>query len=576
MLDFLFYEQLAWPAKQMKAWFKEEKAVRIGQSSVVSHKLHTMDPAHPEEIKVMQALDAGQVFYRRQDCNAIFHMDIFHQCGLIDHRQVAKAIKRNIDIYNFHQSVQNGALISRGATMVMPDWIDVQTGVGGGRVTGSLEYGKKASLRKAHENHIHIAAMIPDEHMASLFYLVQAVEEVILEAGLELRANEKITHDSSVGNGQTDLSAYSDCSDSYLIDKNRNESPIVRKQQYLQDTADLMEEFDSAREIKEFLQTVEHQSDQEKLSKNLEAKGHSRQVLNWIAGMGIVTIEKNRVTLSRYGRDYKEYMEKFLPDVENYIKRFYRLLKPQTENSGKSKDKPCPAQHHGIQGQWLAAAERDPKTSLAIAETIQAVAKRAGQRITAPLKIMAGDLRYHKRVPRLKNEICILIDTSASMAGSRIRAAKFLIRHLLLSLPDRICVVTFHENIASVQVPFTRDYRQVEEKLKNVKAFGSTPLGLGLTACNNYLTESKPHNPLILLITDGMPTFSEGSRDPVSDALMAAQDIKKKKFGFACIGLKPHYDYLQKLSDAAGGKMYIVEELDRQALVKTVWTELQR
>lgn len=576
MLDFFFYEQLAWPVKQMMAWFKEERAVRIGQSSVVSHKLHTMDPAHPEEIKVMQALDAGQVFYRRQDSNAIFHMDIFHQCGLIDHRQVAKAIKKNIDIYNFHRSVQNGALLSRGAITVMPDWVDVQTGVGGGRVTGSLEYGKKASLRKAHENHVHIAALIPDEHIASLFYLVQAVEEVILAAGLELRANERIIHDPSIGNGQADLSAYSDCSDSYLIDKNNNESPAVRKQQYLQDTADLMEEFDSAREIREFLQTVEHQADHEKLSKHLEAKGQNRQVLNWIAGMGLITVEKNRVTLSRYGREYKEYMEKFLPDVENYIKRFYRLLKPQTENYGKSKDKPCSVKHHGMQGQWLTSAERDPKSSLAIAETIQAMAKRAGQGMPASLQIMAEDLRYHKRIPRLKTEICILIDTSASMAGSRIRAAKFLIRHLLLSLPDRICVVTFQENIASVQVPFTRDYRQVEEKLKDIQAFGSTPLGLGLTACNNYLTESKPHNPLILLVTDGMPTFSEGSRDPVSDALMAAQNVKKNKFGFACIGLKPHYDYLQKLSDAAGGKMYVVEELDRQALVKTVWTELQR
>ena len=166
-----------------------------------------------------------------------------------------------------------------------------------------------------------------------------------------------------------------------------------------------------------------------------------------------------------------------------------------------------------------------------------------------------------------------MVDASASMVGQRIKAAKFLARHLLLSTPDRISMVIFQDDWAKVQVPFTRDYRQVEQSLREIVSLGSTPLALGLKVCVGYLQQEKVHNPMIILITDGVPTLADVSGDPMADALTAAQDIKSKNYGFVCIGLKPHKNYLAKLSQAAGGSTYVLDELEKQVLVKAAWAE---
>jgi len=212
---------------------------------------------------------------------------------------------------------------------------------------------------------------------------------------------------------------------------------------------------------------------------------------------------------------------------------------------------------------------------LAISETITAAARRTIRENIAHFHITSNDLQYYGRLRNKKTDICLLIDASASMSGSRIMAAKFLARHLLLSTPERICVITFQDKQAKVQVPLTRDYRIIEKSLREIRAFGSTPLGLGLRTSQNYLREVKAHNPLIILITDGIPTLADVSSDPLADALLAAQDIKNAGLGFTCIGLQPHRKYLTQLAENAGGTMYIVDELEKQNLVQAVWQERQ-
>lgn len=108
-------------------------------------------------------------------------------------------------------------------------------------------------------------------------------------------------------------------------------------------------------------------------------------------------------------------------------------------------------------------------------------------------------------------------------------------RYLFFSTSDRISVIVFQQNQAWIQAPFTHDFRQLEQSLEGIKAYGETPLALGLTACLQYIEQEKARNPIIILITDGVPTLGSVSNDPVHDALQVARKIKSNNYSFTCI-----------------------------------------
>lgn len=574
--DNQFLIRLGQPAKQIASAMDKQEGIRIGQSTVASQKMHTYHPAQVEEIQIVQDVDAGQAFYHRHDKGKIFHLDTFHEVGLVDHRLVASAIKQAIELYNLHYSMQHIIVFTNKEQGVNAHYIDIQTGTGGGRITGDLGRGTKPSLKKAHENHVHVAALIPREHIACLFYIVNSVEKSILATALELRRNEKIIHTSS-GGGKSDMSPYADHqSDSFLQEKDSNQmSPIVKEHQLLQDTAELTDQFDSSRDIKKILDDIDQGINQDKLAKQLDGNGSGRDTIDRMIGMGVLAVDRSQIKLTDYGQALKEFLKINMADVDAYIRRSIRLIKPLNETSGNSLTLLKKSGSSGT-GSSITQPRRSGEVAgeLAITETIHAAAGRCVLE-NEVFTITSDDIRQQLRYRRTKNDVCLVVDASASMAGTRIRAAKFLARHLFLASNDRISVITFQEDKAMVRVPLTRNYQLAEESLSEITSIGSTPLALGLNITTTYLREARAVNPLIILITDGVPTLPDTTRDPLADALTAARTIKSWGYGFTCFGLKPHHGYLQQLAKAAGGRAYILEELEKQALVKATWAERQ-
>ncbi|KYZ77566.1 hypothetical protein AXX12_05530 [Anaerosporomusa subterranea] len=563
-------DQLAMPSSLLSTYIHRNLGARIGQSTVFSQKVHTVDPSQPEAVTILQHADAGKVFYRRIQGGQIYHFDIFHQCGPVDHRKIAKIVSKAIELFNFHQSMRSGIFFQNKTGIVKPDCFDVQTSTGGGRITGSLEYGKKLSLRRAHENHVHLAGMLPTESLACAFYIVQAVESIIMDSGLELRANETLQHVETHGGGGADLSPYSDQSDSFLQEKNiEQDSFAVKRQQFMQDATELAEEMDSAKDVYDTLSAIE-QDDSKRFNSICTTPGETERICQSLSGMGIISMKGDKPVLTEYGRELKTFLSQRLPDVESYIRRMYRLFKPYDARFGRTKANLAPGD--GGAGRRILCAE-NVHGEVSLPETIQAAACRLAANPGGVLRIGQEDIRRSSRRTTCNAEICVLIDASASMAGQRMSAAKYLVRHLLLSTPDRVSVILFQEDKATVQVPFTRDYVTLQQSLKEITAVGSTPLGLGIKTCVSYLEEARPKQPLILLVTDGVPTFADVTKDPVLDALNAAKKIKEKGYGFTCIGLRPHRDYLNKLAETAGGSVYMLEELEKQALVRTAWQQ---
>ncbi|HWQ61226.1 MAG TPA: VWA domain-containing protein, partial [Negativicutes bacterium] len=386
-----------------------------------------------------------------------------------------------------------------------------------------------------------------------------------------VRRNERIVCGQG-GNQGGDLSPYCDNTDSFLRQKSAAATATQQRQQFLQDMADLADDFDTARDVKETLDEAARGTSEHKLLQALAKKGSGEQALRRLERQGIVATEGGEVRLTGYGQEFKVYLDRHLPDIEAYLRRAFRLVRPPAWRPGQSKLLAAgeggtgPSRLKVRDGKGLAA-------ELAVAETVNAAARRTADSAASGLTITADDLREFIRRRRQKAEICLVIDASASMTGQRLRAAKFLARHLLLTTPDRLAIITFQEEAAKVVLPLTRDWQQAEESLRGIVSLGSTPLAGGLLTCIEYLRGSGARKPLIILITDGIPTIAEHSHDPLGDALAAAAAIKRSGYGFACIGLKPHRSYLTQLAEQAGGSLYVLEELEKHAMVRAAWTE---
>ena len=535
--------------------FSIDMGARIGQTTVCSQKLHSFHPETPERVNVLQDIDAGQIFYQRADPGGIYHIDIFHQCGPVDHYIVATKIQEVVEVYNKEHVVRQ---LGRG-NAVIADFIDIQTSTGGGRITGKLDYGKRAALRKAHSNHVHITAMIPPAHLACLICIVMAVESVILSCNLELRRNEKIENVRGLSKEKYDLSAYVDESDS-LLQENKNNTAIEVVVKLGEN--EWLNKSDKAEELKDFLEKSHPQNKDPKPTGGI----NSCRVPEILASEGMIELAGNLLSIEEYGKGFKSYLETQLPEIEAHLRKVVREAKCLSKQLGKSKFLENSAGSYSEEKHICHGKTVKEYGGLAIAEMVNAAAQRMVENGDKTFKILHNDIRYFNNRKRRKIEFCLLIDASSSMDGQRIHIAKLLARYLFFSTNDRISVLVFQQNQAWVQVPFTHDFRQLEQSLEGIKAYGETPLALGLKACLQYIEQEKAKNPFIILITDGVPTLGTVTTNPINDALAIAKKIKSSNYGFTCIGLKPHLFYLKQLAEVAGGSVYAIEDLDERGL----------
>jgi len=558
--------------------FERDRGARIGESAVASKRLHTFDPRTPEVLRVVTDADAGQVFYHRSGSREIIHLDVFHQVAELDHRAVARAVVRAVG--QFRLDFPDLAIACNPC-----DYMDIQTARGGGRVTGSLSFGHKVSLRKAHLNHVHLAAMLPDAWLPLLFYLVAAIEEEIQAQGQDLRKIQRLSHLPGGGKGKRgDLSPYAANYDTLLRGSSPTGESIARWQSsadpadHLQMVASLADEFGSLQDLGEVLEELAAEPTPAQLQAQLARReGDSQTLWRSLEEKGLITRKEKRVALSEAGWNLRHFLRLYRREIEMYLRRMLRKM-PLPDRVGRYRNatssryrssNPGPvvdAVPIGA-GEWLG--------ELALPETVMAAARRAFLNHT-PLRLERSDLHLYRRMQRLPLEICLVIDASASMAGARIKAAKFLAKHLVLATRDRVAVLVFQEHQCNVHVPFTRSFNQVQEGLRQIRSYGLTPLAMALVETLDYLKVSKACNALLLIITDGIPTVPKWSVNPLEDALEAAAMVAERKIRFGCIGLEPNRRYLKELVQRGRGTLYVVEELDKHVLANIAHQERRR
>lgn len=617
--------QSPWQEK-LRLSLQRRRGVRLGESTVVSRQVHMSDPRVPQAVTILTGADAGEVFYGRSTPGEVIHLDIFHAMADVDHRRIAAALRWALSGVRMEGKVEPDASLL--------DFFDLMTGTGGGRVTGDLSYGKKASLRVAHRNHVHLAGRLLQEQLHLLMPIVTAVEEELKAQGVEIRRIERLSHMRDSGTGTPlDLTHYTDCNDTKLRGSGQSrggagrpgqgsaqpgagqqslrggrgaggsaapgsaegsgappmdgtagpEAPqtgwdTLEQERKLQAALDLSRRLGSPDEVKRVLDELSR----EQGWASLYGSGSSQApfVIRQLEDEGLVRRDIRGLRLTDEGRALARYLDHHLRDVKLRFRKLIRRLpaspagRTDRRRPGPSTAAPSPDIHYGpVRG----AARAEPGAwlgDLAVPETVRAALTRThlerirtGAECAAGLRLERADVHVLLRSGERPLHICLLIDASASMAGRRILAAKHLARHLLVSTRDRIAVIAFQERDVRVYVPFTRDWAQVEEGLARIQPLGLTPLAHGLTQSLDLIRESRVRRPLLLLITDGIPTVPKWTVDPLADALEAARHVGAGRIPFGCIGLQPSRRYLEELVKAGSGTLHVVEELDEQALV---------
>jgi len=109
--------------------------------------------------------------------------------------------------------------------------------------------------------------------------------------------------------------------------------------------------------------------------------------------------------------------------------------------------------------------------------------------------------------------------------------------------------------------------------LATINPAGLTPLASGIMTAVDLIKNTRVKNPLLVLITDGLPNTPLWTMDAKADALEAASKIPEANISFICIGIEAYRQYLEKVAEKANGVLYVVDDLNKDNLINIVRTE---
>ena len=553
------------------------RGVRVGESAVASLRVHLLSAADPDAVTVLLDRDAGQVFYRRRQPGQILHLDVFHAPGSVPTALVARGF---LSALGWYQADFPGC----GAS-ISPDNFDAQTALGGGRIGGSLRGGRRAGVLAAHRGHVHLAGRLERADLAFCFYLVAAVERVAAGVGLQPRKPRRVLCLRAGARGPADegLDAYAALTDSWLSEPEPPGGAAGGEPQpgraygdaLLAVAARLADDLggvESARALLEGLGRPAHLS-----ALRLPGWGgpRVRDAVAYLCREGLAVPQGSLWALTGRGEALRGTFGGRLREVELAMRSAARHIAGPPGHVAVGRG-PLQAGGRKRPGRTMRLPRGERLGEVAVTETVLAAATRRGGAVGRGSMVRAEDVRVRRRHRPRRVDLCLLLDASASMEGERMRAAKMLARHLLLTSRDRVAVMAFQERGAVLAVGLTRNYTAAERGLGSVVAAGLTPLAAGLAAARQYLCRAHARHALLLLVTDGIPTVSVGGGSPLEEALAEAGGLRGSGIALSCIGLEPNEHYLRELARRAGGRLHVVAELRPDLLAAVARAERLR
>ncbi len=246
-------------------------------------------------------------------------------------------------------------------------------------------------------------------------------------------------------------------------------------------------------------------------------------------------------------------------------------------------------------GRYIRAVPAGAKVNdIAFDATLRAAApyqrERAEQKANTGMAyaLRKSDLQRKVRIKKTSNLILFVVDASWSMAVSeRMEATKGAIMSLLTDAyqrRDRVGLVVFQKDRASLVLPPTNSVMLAKEALRDIPVGGKTPLSAGLWLSYETIRKEKLVHPdvlpLIILLTDGAGNVSmTASLPPQDEAHSIAALIKEADIRTVTINME-HVAFDQglakRLAEKLGGPCYTLGQIHTDNLLQTVRAEMDR
>ncbi|MDO4540195.1 MAG: VWA domain-containing protein [Syntrophomonadaceae bacterium] len=566
----------------LNLYFSQNEGVRLGESSVVSRRAHARMPEKriKGQIRILTNQDAGKHYLDYIDEDQVVHIDIYHQPGDIDPVYIARAIYRAFEKYILQQDPQLKYAEAEYDRILHDHLRQVILSCNGG--FGELYELVQGRIRPLEGNdegrgHIHILARFQRENYRLVYVIAIAVEEALSDIDIKPAKVSNITHGKQKET-QEDFSDYLRLP--WKTFKGHTHMTLPDKENVNMLVVKLAERLGGVKEIEEFMDSYSTNVFRRKGMEEQSKKwGDIEDLVDQMEELDIIKNTPLGKVLTKNGARLKEYMVLHEVELETEIRRNIRRM-PGSGNSrykklGSSDRKRSPIEFVNYQktirntgGSWGG--------NLAVPSTIVQAKINSVMRGDSRLTIDKTDLHYYDKKTYIPIDICLLLDASGSMAGDKRQAACYLAQHLLLTGRERVAVVTFQDRMARVAVPFTKNLAALNTGLASINPSGLTPLTHGIVTAMKHIERTRAKNPLMVLITDGLPNVPKWTVDARADALQAAEEIKEKKVRFICIGMEANKYYLEKLCDAADGALYLVDDLNKGNLINIVRHETRQ
>jgi magnesium chelatase subunit D len=404
------------------------------------------------------------------------------------------------------------------------------------------------------KSHVHLLITeLPPEHCALIPSLVDAIETELANQQIEIRKVENIVHVEK--REQVDAPGFFGLEP----DQYRFWNLAMSLSTILSGPDDVIE----------FLQTFRPGPFHRKqpLSNLRNRNGNLRELILGIAEAGLIKRGWFADTLTKEGLELLNFMLQHQRELEAQLRRMLRKLPIPRSKYRSVKNTSLKSKHksyayiskttESMKDSWLG--------SIAVPETLVTAAKNTLLEHRPALRIKREDIQVHNQEISHPVDMCLVLDGSASMVGPKMKAVRYLTEHLFLVTRDKLAVVIFQGRQARIAVPFTRNYSRLKAGLKSLQPRGLTPLADGILKSLKLIKNRQVRNPLLILITDGVPTAGKWTINPQQDALQAAEMIKETRAKLVCIGVASNQEFLEELADKAKGNVYILESLDDHA-----------
>ncbi|NLN87226.1 MAG: VWA domain-containing protein [Syntrophomonadaceae bacterium] len=562
-------------ANYLGLYLGQDQGVRLGDSVVVSTKAHRRMPEKKikGQVEILVNADAGQTYLNYVDVDQMVHIDVHHMPGNVDAQKVALTIYWAINDYVIEEDpqLQYADDVRFKAIAAYAEKIHITTNLGQGWLFDIMQNEMEPYIEgEEGEDHVHILARLNRQNYALIYIIATAVEDAIQQSGIKLAEVRNITHGKEK-KVMDDFGNYIKLpwkkfkgKDAMLMAPDENVNQLVLK---------LAEKFGGVEDIEEWMQMY---------STNIfKRKGADFQKKKWgdidhyvkqLEEMGLMQKTPLGRVLTKQGLAVQDYVIKHRIELETEIRRNIRRV-PGGRTSRFSKIGQSDQDTTDVQlvNYNRTVNKRDNWTgNMAVAQTVVQAKKNALLRGDKRLSIKKEDLHFYDKKSYIPIDICLLLDASGSMAGEKRQAASFLAQHLLLTGKERVAVVTFQERSARVVAPFTRSQRELTKGLQTINPAGMTPLAHGIMTALELIKNSRVRNPLLVLITDGIPNAALWTMDAQADALSAAANIPEQKLRFICIGVESNASFMEKLAQAGEGALYLVDDLNKENLINLV------